>query len=89
MALRMNISSSSIGVPFTDAYAKIHLFRGDKTKLYFTVQWFASAAARQTESASVASHEYQVDFDTIQGDLLPALYNWLKLQPEFADAVDC
>lgn len=89
MAIRANLATSSVGVGFNDAYVRVLQFRGDKEKVYVTVGAYATEAARQAGSATVGSSEYQINPADLQGDFLPSVYNWLKLQPEFADAVDC
>ena len=89
MALRANIPSSAIGISISNAYVRVLRFRGDKDKVYVNVGAYASETARHGGAATVTSAEYQIETSSLQGDFLSSVYNWLKLQPEFADAIDC
>lgn len=89
MALQMSISGSNVGVPFSSAYIRIYQVHGNKEKLNVICWVNASVAARQSEAAPVAQYDYEIPLSALQGDLFPAIYNWLKLQPEFANAIDC
>jgi hypothetical protein len=89
MALQVNIPMSAIGISFGAAYVRIRGFRGDKNKIFANLATYANADARQNEMAPIAQEEIEIDMASLQGPLLPALYGYLKLRPEFLDAIDC
>lgn len=89
MALQIDLPVTAVGIPCSSAYARIATFRGTKEKVYAWVEVHASASARQNQAATIVANEFEFDLASLQGPLLPALYNALKLLPDFADAIDC
>lgn len=87
MALKISISESSVGVPFSEAYAKITNIYGNKDQIQYQVVVYASEGARLNNAAQVADHAFYVAMP--EGALLPALYENLKRQPGFENAEDC
>ena len=75
MALKISISTSNVGVPFTDAYARITNIFGTKDD------------ARQANAQEVAQHAFYCA--TPQGNLMDGLYADLKQQAGFENAEDC
>lgn len=87
MALKISIATSSVGVPFAEAYARITNIFGNKDQVQYQVSVSASAAARGANAQEVASHAFYCAMP--DGPLLPALYEDLKRQAGFESAVDC
>lgn len=89
MALQINLPVTAVGLACGAAYARIATYRGNKDKVYAWVEVHANQAARENQSAPVAQKEYEFDLANLQGPLLPALYSALKLDADFAEAIDC
>lgn len=87
MALKLSIPTSSVGIPFTDAYARITNIFGNKDQCQYQVSVSANADARQANAQEVASHAFYCA--TPQGNIMEGLYADLKLQPGFEGAEDC
>ena len=87
MALKISISTSSVGVPFTDAYARITNIWATKDQCQYQVSVSASADARQANAQEVASHAFYCA--TPKDNLMESLYADLKNQVGFENATDC
>jgi hypothetical protein len=87
MALKISIPTSNVGVPFTDAYARITNIFGNKDQVQYQVSVSANADARQANAQEVAQHAFYCP--TPQGNLMDGLYADLKLQVGFEGAQDC
>jgi len=93
MALQINLDKSTIGVGFTQCYARIESFFGDKNRICFDVSLYANAQAavdaRLGKSREVESRRYEVPFAAKMGDnMLVYLYAQLKSASEFQGALD-
>ena len=87
MALKLSIPTSSVGIPFTEAYARITNIFGNKDQVQYQVAVYATADARQANAQDVAQHAFYCP--TPQGNIMDGLYADLKTQPGFEGAVDC
>ena len=87
MALKLSIPTSSVGIPFTEAYARITNIFGNKDQVQYQVAIYATADARQANAQEVAQHAFYCP--TPQGNLMDGLYADLKTQPGFENAEDC
>jgi hypothetical protein len=87
MALKLSIPTSNVGIPFTEAYARITNIFGDKDQMQYHVAVYATADARQANAQDVAQHAYYCA--TPQGNLMDGLYAHLKMQAGFEGAEDC
>jgi hypothetical protein len=87
MALKISIQNSNVGVPFTEAYARITNIFGNKDQVQYQISVSANADARQANAQEVASHAFYCA--TPQGNLMDGLYADLKLQAGFENAEDC
>lgn len=87
MALKISIPTSSVGVPFTEAYARITNIFANKDQVQYQVAIYASENARQANAQDVAQHAFYCA--TPQGNLMDGLYADLKLQAGFEDGMDC
>jgi len=87
MALKISIQNSNVGVPFTEAYARITNIFANKNQCQYQVSVSANADARQANAQEVASHAFYCD--TPQGNLMDGLYADLKSQVGFENSQDC
>jgi len=87
MALKISIPTSNVGIPFTDAYARITNIFANKDRVQYQVSVSANADARQANAQEVASHAFYCA--TPQGNLMDGLYADLKTQPGFENSIDC
>jgi hypothetical protein len=87
MALKISIPTSNVGVPFTDAYARITNIFGNKEQVQYQVSVSANADARQANAQEVAQHAFYCPTPT--DNLMSSLYADLKNQVGFETAVDC
>ena len=87
MALKISISTSNVGVPFTEAYARITNIHGNKTQVQYQVSVSANSDARQANAQEVAQHAFYCPTPT--GNLMESLYADLKKQVGFENAEDC
>ena len=87
MALKISIPTSSVGVPFEDAYARITNIFANKDQVQYQVSVNANAEARYANAQEVAFHAFYCA--TPQGNLMDGLYEDLKQQPGFEGAIDC
>jgi hypothetical protein len=87
MALKISIPTSSVGVPFTEAYARITNIFANKDQCQYQVSVSANADARQANAQEVASHAFYCALP--QGNLMDGLYADLKQQVGFENAEDC
>lgn len=88
MALKISIPISNVGVPFTEAYARITNIFANKDQTQYQVAVYANADARQSNAQDVAQHAFYCA--TPRGvDLMDGLYADLKTQPGFENAEDC
>lgn len=87
MALKISIATSNVGVPFTDAYARITNIWATKDQCQYQVSVSASADARRANAEEVARHAFHAPTPT--GNLMESLYADLKTQVGFEGATDC
>ena len=89
MALIVNIPTSNIGVSVNQAYAKIDNFLYHTNTLNFSVIFYYNQEARQKSATPIFADNRNINLSEISGDILPALYNYLKTLPEYEGATDC
>lgn len=87
MALKLSIPTSVIGVPFTEAYARIVNIHGNKDQLQYQVSICATEEARHANAQEVANHFFYCATPT--DNLMQSLYVDLKAQVGFENAEDC
>ncbi|CAB4240788.1 hypothetical protein UFOVP56_12 [uncultured Caudovirales phage] len=87
MALKLSITTSNVGVPFANAYARITSIHGNKDSVQYQVSVSANIDARQANAQEVAQHIFYCPTPT--GNLIASLYTDLKNQVGFEAAVDC
>jgi len=87
MALKLALEKNMVGYPFPDAYARIIHYSGDKGNIAYRVYAWASEEARQAGYDPILDVMYHVEISP-SVVLLESLYNHLKTQELFANAVD-
>ena len=87
MALKISIQTSNVGIPFTEAYARITNIFANKDQCQYQVAVYATADARQANAQDVAQHAYYCA--TPQGNIMDGLYAHLKMQAGFEGAENC
>jgi len=99
MALRLNLENTAVGVAFNAAYAKVESVQVDYMpsedvelnalvlKAHALVRFYASEDARLNNAQPV--HQQLFRMEVPSGDLMPGVYNYLKMLPEFENSEDC
>jgi hypothetical protein len=89
MALVISAVNNTNGQTETAAYARITNFFGTKDQIQVQVEVHATEQARQQGWPSVAQHAHYINMESLQGDLIPAIYAVLKTLTPYAGAEDC
>jgi hypothetical protein len=84
----LSAEDSIVGFAFTQSYARIYVARLDTSVTLMTVNWYADQAAREANANPVRQKEFGTSTTSLTGDIFPAMYTWLKTQPDFAGYVD-
>ena len=85
MALQHSVTVD--GTTYPTAYSRITSFRGDKDIVGLYVCTYANEAARWADAWPVMTKEYETARSTVNGDLYPMAYAYLKTLPDFAGSV--
>ena len=90
MALITDLAETNIGIPLNNTYARITLLRADKEGLLLQVSHYATAAARAANAQPVLDRTVMAPTSELQPGATPLTigYEWLKQQPDYADAQD-
>jgi len=88
MALQINAAATTIGISCPKAYAKITSFHGDSNGVRFDVSIYATKAARTAGAQPVDYRLFQYPVDTSAQNIYAYGYAKLKLESEFARALD-
>jgi hypothetical protein len=90
MALITDLAETSIGIPLNNTYARITLLRADKEGLLLQVSHYATAEARAAGAQSVLDRTVMAPTADLTPGITPLAigYDWLKRQPDYADAQD-
>jgi hypothetical protein len=89
MAIQIALQTSNIGVPFSAAYVRVARFSGDKERVTYSVDIYASAQARADNAQPIGSDRFRAITANVAGDVLPALYADLKARAGYEKAEDC
>lgn len=93
MAVLINVTTTPVGVGFTNAYARIATVSvgrqigeaGHRAMIDVAIY----AAIPDDNTQNVDFRRYVIPLSELpSGDILPAAYAWLKTHPDFAGAVD-
>jgi hypothetical protein len=88
MALELALETTQFGVPAPKAYARITNFFGTKDNIQVQVAIYYDEAARQNNLATVREDAHYIAIESLQGDIIPALYEILKTFSQYEGAVD-
>lgn len=95
MALEATIFVEQTGAAYTNAYAKITSFRGNRTLVIYDVAVYADAKARADSRQPVTNLSYDIPYDVIAAALaqtkqlpLELLYADLKSRAAFEASKD-
>ena len=90
MAFTLSINETDIGVPVSGAYARITQLRISKERTSLDVSYYMNQDARTADASVIARQLFMLDTTelTTGSNPIEMGYNWLKTQPEFANATD-
>ena len=88
MALKLSVETQ-FGVPAPQAYARITNFFGTKDQIQVQVAIYYNEDARHSNMATVREDAHYIAIESLQGDLIPAIYEVLKTFTQYEGAEDC
>ena len=88
MALKITAVNPTTGQITSEAYARITNFFGTKDQIQVQVAIHASADARTGNMQTIKENAHYIAVESLQGDLIPAIYAVLKTYTDYAGAVD-
>jgi hypothetical protein len=88
MALKLSLATTQFGVPAPQAYARITNFFGTKDQIQVQVAVYYNEDARHSNMATVREDAHYIAIESLQGDLIPAIYEVLKTFSQYEGAVD-
>jgi len=89
MALKITATNSTNGMSETQAYARITNFFGTKDQVQVQVEIHATEEARKAGWPSIKQQAHYIGIESLEGDLIPAMYNVLKTFTQYEGAEDC
>jgi hypothetical protein len=89
MALKITATNSTNGQSETQAYARITNFFGTKDQIQVQVEIHATEEARKAGWPSIQQQAHYIGMESLEGDLIPAMYNVLKTFTQYEGAEDC
>ena len=89
MALKLSLPTTQFGVPAPQAYARITNFFGTKDQLQVQVAVYYDEEARHSNMATVREDAHYIAIESLNGDLIPAIYEVLKTFSQYEGAEDC
>jgi hypothetical protein len=88
MALKITAVNSTNGQSETQAYARITNFFGTKDQVQVQVEIHATEEARKAGWPSIQQQAHYIGMESLEGDLIPAMYNVLKTFTQYQGATD-
>jgi hypothetical protein len=89
LALLITATNNTNGQQEAQAYARITNFFGTKDQIQVQVEIHATEQARQAGWPSIQQQAHYIGMESLQGDLIPAIYNVLKTFTQYEGATDC
>ena len=89
MALKITATNNTNGQQETQAYARITNFFGTKDQVQVQVEIHATEEARKAGWPSIQQQAHYIEMESLQGDLIPAMYEVLKTFTQYQGAEDC
>ena len=88
MALLISTVNNTNGQQETQAYARITNFFGTKDQVQVQVEIHATEEARKAGWPSIQQQAHYINMESLQGDLIPAMYGVLKTFTQYANSTD-
>ena len=88
MALKLSLQQTQFGVPAPQAYARITNFFGTKDQIQVQVAIHFNEDARHGNMATVKENAHYIAIEDLKGDIIPAIYEVLKIMADYQGAVD-
>ena len=88
MALKITATNNTNGQQETQAYARITNLHGNKNSIMIQIEIHATEEARQAGWPSIQQQAHYIGMESLQGDLIPAMYNVLKTFTQYSGAED-
>tara|TARA_R110002126_G_scaffold226872_1_gene371526 strand:+ start:104 stop:373 length:270 start_codon:yes stop_codon:yes gene_type:complete len=89
VALKITATNNTNGQQETQAYARITNFFGTKDQVQVQVEIHATEEARKAGWPSIQQQAHYIGMESLQGDLIPAMYEVLKTFTQYQGAEDC
>jgi hypothetical protein len=89
VALKITAINNTNGQSETQAYARITNFFGTKDQIQVQVEIHATEEARKAGWPSIQQQAHYIGMESLEGDLIPAMYNVLKTFTQYEGAEDC
>lgn len=86
MALIRSFTKDEVVYP--EAYSRITGIRCDKNDAYVFVCTYSDEAARFADDFPIHAEEHMSPLSTIEGDIFPLAYNFIKTCPGFEGTLD-
>ena len=88
MALKITAINNTNGQQEIQAYARITNFFGTKDQVQVQVEIHATEEARRAGWPSIQQQAHYINMESLQGDLIPAMYGVLKTFTQYAGSTD-
>jgi hypothetical protein len=88
VALLISATNNTNGQQEAQAYARITNFFGTKDQIQVQVEIHATEEARKAGWPSIQQQAHYIGMESLQGDLIPAMYNVLKTFTQYQGATD-
>jgi hypothetical protein len=88
VALLISAVNNTNGQSETQAYARITNFFGTKDQVQVQVEIHATEEARKAGWPSIQQQAHYIGMESLEGDLIPAMYNVLKTFTQYQGATD-
>ena len=88
MALKITAVNNTNGQSETQAYARITNYFGTKDQVQVQVEIHATEEARKAGWPSIQQQAHYIGMESLEGDLIPAMYNVLKTFTQYQGATD-
>ncbi len=89
MAIRVNLSTTPVGIELPEAYVRVMDFAGNKDRLAINVGVFFSQSACLAGAKPLYVQQHIVPPAVGDGGVLPSIYEALKSLASYTGAEDC
>jgi hypothetical protein len=88
LALLITATNNTNGQQEAQAYARITNFFGTKDQVQVQVEIHATEEARKAGWPSIQQQAHYIGMESLEGDLIPAMYGVLKTFTQYAGSED-